>query len=226
MAGREVAHLERLLEGERWALWVAGGTDKPPRYMLHPSAALALGSADTLGEYLEAQANAWWQSELDVRSARGTVRVDRSAGESRAPAEDHAELRFDWLHPAIQQASESFMRAGFHAEAVLAAVNALQEEIRALARSKLDGERLMNAAFSPQGRPRISVADSGTAQGRNIRRGTHQLALGLVAAVRNPAAHGTADLTAAEALEQLAIASSLYRRLDDARDRRERRARP
>lgn len=223
LAAPQVAQFERLLEGEKWALTKTGGKEGPPRYTLHPSAALALDSATTLGEYLEAQANSWWQSELDVVVARIPTPVTRVTKET-APAfsTDHAELRFDWLHPAIHASREPLMRAGHYHEAVLRAVNVLQEEIRTLARSKLDGAALMNVALSPK-RPRISLAEKSSEDGRNIRSGTHHLALGLIAAVRNPSAHGLIDLSPAEALEQLALVSLIYRRLESARKRRDRR---
>jgi hypothetical protein len=58
----------------------------------------------------------------------------------------------------------------------------------------------MSQAFRPED-PRIMVADLRTKNGRNIQRGTHFIAMGANAAIRNPAAH-----------------SFLARRLDDARN--------
>ena len=105
LGAREIAQIERVLDGERWALTKTGGENTPVKYLLHHPAALALGDARTLAEYLEAQANAWWQSEPDLRTAGVPVRTMPPPAKAAAlpppPAEDHADLRFDWLHPAI-----------------------------------------------------------------------------------------------------------------------------
>jgi uncharacterized protein (TIGR02391 family) len=78
-----------------------------------------------------------------------------------------------------------------------------------------DGDDLMNLAFSPK-RPRLAVADLETTSGHDIQRGTHLIALGIVAAIRNPIAHGLVDPGLSEAVEQLSILSFVARRLDDA----------
>lgn len=223
LAGREVAHLERVLDGEKWALTKSGGNGSPVKYLLQPSAALALGAAQTLSKYLEAQANAWWQSESDVRLARISVRT--SAPDEPPPAsglvDEHSELRFDWLHPAIQEASEPLMRAGHHREALLSATAVLREEVRRLGGlAALDGAPLMNAAFGSNKQPKVVVADRRSQTGKSVQQGIHHLALGVVAAVRNPLSHGLIDLTASEALERLAVMSLIYRHLDVASERR------
>jgi hypothetical protein len=141
LKARELAHFERVLDGEKWALMKSGGNGSPVRYLLQSSAALALGTAQTLPKYLEAQANAWWQSDSDVQMARVPVRtlaLDESPLDS-GPVDDHAELRFDWLHPAIHEASEPLMRTGHYREALLRAIAVLQREIRRLGKLRLCG---------------------------------------------------------------------------------------
>lgn len=112
------------------------------------------------------------------------------------------------------------MRAGHHREALLRAAAVLQEEIRRLAGSTLDGAQLMNAAFGSSKQPKVVIANRRTKTGKSVQQGVHNLALGLVSAVRNPASHGLIELTGAEALERLAVMSLIYRHLDVATERR------
>ena len=113
------------------------------------------------------------------------------------------------------------MRANHHTAAVLQATAVLQEEIRRVGRLSLDGADLMNAAFGDRRTPpKIVVANRRTKTGKSVQQGIHLLALGLVAAVRNPASHGLVDLTASEALERLAVMSLIHRHLDVATLRR------
>jgi uncharacterized protein (TIGR02391 family) len=100
----------------------------------------------------------------------------------------------------------------------------LQNEVRRLARSDLDGDALVNLAFS-RAKPRILVADQRTASGRNLQRGTHLLLQGVIAAIRNPTSHRLMALDPAEAVECLATMSFIFRQLDAAGARRERRRR-
>jgi uncharacterized protein (TIGR02391 family) len=107
--------------------------------------------------------------------------------------------------------------AGDHRrEAIERAAVALQDAVRD--RSGLadeDGDRLMNLAFNPK-RPRLAVADLATTSGLNIQRGTHLIAQGIVAAIRNPTSHRLVDPNEVETIEQLAILSFVARRLDEA----------
>jgi uncharacterized protein (TIGR02391 family) len=75
----------------------------------------------------------------------------------------------------------------------------------------------MSQAFRPED-PQIIVADLRTKNGQNIQRGTHFIAMGANAAIRNPAAHSSFHPDVDQAREQLTVLSFLARRLDDARN--------
>lgn len=66
--------------------------------------------------------------------------------------------------------------------------------------------------------PAITLADLSTETGRNIQAGFRFMFMGAVRGIRNPDAHELfTALNAEEALETLAFASMLMRRLDSAR---------
>jgi uncharacterized protein (TIGR02391 family) len=84
---------------------------------------------------------------------------------------------------------------------------------------ELDGSALMGEAFKDSDPP-IALADLTTETGRNIQAGFRFLFMGAVRGIRNPDAHELFKaLDAEEALETLAFASLLMRRLDDAHQR-------
>jgi uncharacterized protein (TIGR02391 family) len=119
------------------------------------------------------------------------------------------------LHPLITEAAEDLWNDGHRREAIGRAAVALLAAVRELSGLDTDGHDLMARAFRPED-PRIVVADLRTENGRNLQRGTHMIAMGLVAAIRNPVSHTLADHDENPAREQLAILSFIARRLDDA----------
>jgi uncharacterized protein (TIGR02391 family) len=83
----------------------------------------------------------------------------------------------------------------------------------------LDGSKLMGEAFADSDPP-IVLADLSTETGRNVQAGFRFLFMGAVRGIRNPDAHELFKaLDAEEALETLALASMLMRRLDAAQVR-------
>jgi len=216
----------RILQGETWALQQRAAVDGAPReYVLSVPAALVLGRVSTLPKYLEAQANAWWPDDggpasppLLLEPPAATLPAASTSASVDAPLTLDASLK--WLHPALTDACSSLLAGGHHREAVQRGAAVLQDEIRRLSRSKLDGDALMSVAFSPT-KPRIAVVPNRrTASGQSIQRGTHLLAMGVIAAIRNPSAHGTVEFSYAEAVECLAMMSFIYRRLDAVSERR------
>ena len=80
------------------------------------------------------------------------------------------------------------------------------------------GRDLMAQAFRPNSPLLLLASAGGSRTSENIQTGYQFLFMGAMAAIRNPHAHEPAeDLIANEALERLAFASFLMRRLDDAR---------
>ena len=74
----------------------------------------------------------------------------------------------------------------------------------------------MNKAFA-ESDPYIVLGDLSTETGRNIQTGFHFLFMGAVRGIRNPNAHAQFEpLGREEGSEELAFASMLMRRLDNA----------
>lgn len=77
----------------------------------------------------------------------------------------------------------------------------------------------MARAFRPEN-PVLVIGDLATETGRNIQAGYHLIFMGAAAALRNPRAHEQfGQMDENEALEELAIASLLMRRLDEVEGR-------
>ena len=119
------------------------------------------------------------------------------------------------LHQLISGAARELWDGGHRREAIQAAAIALLDAVRSQSGLQLDGHDLMARAFNPDN-PRIVIADLRTDNGRNLQRGTRFIAMGAVAAIRNPASHTLASHEEDQAREQLAVLSFVAHRLDDA----------
>lgn len=98
------------------------------------------------------------------------------------------------------------------------AFKALSSRVKEITGSELDGRDLMAQAFRPNSPLLLLASAGGSRTSENIQTGYQFLFMGAMAAIRNPHAHEPAeDLIENEALEGLAFASFLMRRLDDAR---------
>lgn len=147
----------------------------------------------------------------------GRVRAElssRSAVPQVASAHDAA---WRLLHPKVQSISSDRFQAGQYADAVEAAMKALNNEVRALVRSRgapdMDGAPLMRTAFSPKS-PIIVLADLSTQSGKDMQQGYMEMFAGAMMAVRNPKAHDNLVITPERALHLLFVASTLWHTLD------------
>lgn len=120
------------------------------------------------------------------------------------------------LHPLVAEAAGKLWNDGHRREAIGRAAVAVLDAVRTQSGLQSDGHDLMARAFRPEDPP-IVVADLRTENGRNLQSGTHKIAMGAVAAIRNPVSHTLADHDEDQAREQLAVFSFIARRLDDAR---------
>ena len=161
-----------------------------------------------------ALAKAGWHPEGDTLVVGERMRTPtRPRAEPAPDAHPLADL-----HPLIVESCGELWEAGHRREAIGRAAVMLLDAVRdASGLAALDTEPLMSQAFRPED-PRIIVADLRTKNGQNIQRGTHFIAMGANAAIRNPAAHSNAHPDVDQAREQLAVLSFLARRLDDARN--------
>jgi uncharacterized protein (TIGR02391 family) len=198
--------LEELVALDIWLFRAAGGEPGRLRIEFYDHAILQIADDPTLANYFAAQGAAWWPEPDEVRPAPA------HGADDAAP--DLPEL--SWLHPTVLGACPKLFADGHLRECVLSAAIALMDQIRELSGLGLDGSELMQVALSPVKR-HIVVADLATDNGENVQRGTHLIAQGVVAAIRNPNAHRRVELSPPEALEQLAVLSFVARRLDHAR---------
>jgi uncharacterized protein (TIGR02391 family) len=130
---------------------------------------------------------------------------------------DHA-LTPGSLHPLVSAAVEPLFAIEHYAEGVEKAVRALRDLVRVKSGfSSDDGDALMGKALGGKDPP-IIVADLSTDTGKNMQRGTLQLAQGIVARLRNPLIHQTVELEPLEALEMAALISRVVRDVDGVRD--------
>lgn len=125
------------------------------------------------------------------------------------------------MHPAIWAAARLLLRDGHYRQAVLAAAEVLSAQVKArTGRNDVPDTGLWQEVFSaspPQaGKPRLRWPGNAASRDvKNMNEGLRQYAPGVQMTVRNPAAHGAADLTNHQALERLATLSLLARWLDN-----------
>jgi uncharacterized protein (TIGR02391 family) len=123
--------------------------------------------------------------------------------------------RIAMLHPIVQQAANRYIEMDALEVAIFEAFKAVNNRVRELSNLPLDGSELMSKAFQDVDPP-IRLADLSTDTGRNIQAGFRFLFMGAVRGIRNPDAHELfKPLDEEDAIERLALASMLMRRLDE-----------
>jgi len=125
----------------------------------------------------------------------------------------------DLLHPAIINSSLAQYRNGHLRDAVLNAVIAVFDLIRARTGLQLDGKDLVGQAFGTD-KGKLIFSEIETETGRNDQKGFLQIYEGIYTGVRNVKAHSlTHDLNAQKAAQYLVTLSLLARRVDECRVR-------
>lgn len=123
-------------------------------------------------------------------------------------------LSFEGLHPAVVAASADLFADGHFSRAVSEAFKSIEVRVRDLLGAETSGTRLMDDAFGGK-EPRLSISIHEGRSGQDEQAGFHAIFRGVMLGIRNPGAHELAiDQDAQEALEYLALASLLHRRLD------------
>lgn len=126
------------------------------------------------------------------------------------------------LHPEVIKHARNLLLKDDYFHAVFEAAKAYNLAVkRKSGLSGLDGQALMNKAFSSQD-PIIHITPCATETEKNIQDGYRFLAAGLMAAVRNPTAHEPAlsfPVDKQDALDILGLISYLFRQLDKATTR-------
>ncbi len=119
------------------------------------------------------------------------------------------------LHPEIARHASKLYTDGHFANAVEAAVKALNVLVRLRSRLEQDGVPLMEQAFSPKN-PVLKFNAFSDQSDRDEQKGFMQMFCGAVSGLRNPRAHGFIKDDPERALEFIAFVSLLAKLLDEA----------
>lgn len=135
----------------------------------------------------------------------------------QAPALRVAQVRrlgIEGLHPAVIAAASDLFTDGHYSQAIFEAFKALERQVRLLSGLDLYGRDLMTQAFATSGP--INIAVERGQSGKDEQAGFRFIFMGVIQGIRNPKGHELVKQSDAQrALEYLAIASVLFRRLDD-----------
>ncbi|MCX5515276.1 TIGR02391 family protein [Kaistia algarum] len=119
------------------------------------------------------------------------------------------------LHPEIARAASRLYKDGHYANAVEAAVKALNGLVRLRSQLEQDGTSLMERAFSLSN-PVLKFNALVDQSDKDEQKGFMQLFSGAVSGLRNPRAHGFIQDEPERALEFIAFVSLLAKLLDEA----------
>jgi uncharacterized protein (TIGR02391 family) len=118
------------------------------------------------------------------------------------------------LHHEIARAASDLYRDGHYANAVEAAVKALNGLVRLRSGSEFDGTTLMERVFSPNN-PVLKFNSLASQSDKDEQKGFMQMFSGGVSGLRNPRAHGFIHDDPERALEFIAFVSLLAKLLDE-----------
>lgn len=123
-------------------------------------------------------------------------------------------LTIENLHPRVIESAGKLFADGHFSRAVTEAFVSIEVRVRGLLGSENSGTKLMDEAFAGKD-PNLSVARHEGRSGDDEQAGFHALFRGAMLGIRNPGSHELApEQDPQEALEYLALASLLHRRLD------------
>lgn len=120
------------------------------------------------------------------------------------------------LHTEIARAASDLYRDSHYAQAIVAAVIALNDLVRLRSGETLDGTSLMQKVFSPN-TPILKFNDMQDQSNKDEQQGFMMMFSGAVAGLRNPRAHKLIKDDPERALEFIAFVSLLAKLLDGAK---------
>jgi uncharacterized protein (TIGR02391 family) len=124
-------------------------------------------------------------------------------------------LGIEGLHPTVVAVASDLFTDGHYSQAIFEAFKALEGRVRDQSGLEMSGRPLMTQAFADAGP--ITVAVEKGQSGTDEQEGFRFIFMGVIQGIRNPKGHELVSQTDAQrTLEYLAIASVLFRRLDDA----------
>lgn len=158
-----------------------------------------------------------------LRSPFGSNQLDHTEADWKAvPALRRQQLAtvrkvtIDGMHEAVSVAADALFEDGHYSSAVLDALKAVEERVKQLSGVDHSGKKLMGQVFGGA-TPKLDVTTTTGQNAVDEREGFAQLFMGAAQGIRNPRGHGTPIIDSLqEALEYLAVASMLMRRLDRA----------
>ena len=125
-------------------------------------------------------------------------------------------LGIEGLHPEVVAVASDLFTDGHYSQAVFEAFKAVEVRVRRQSGLAGSGQDLMARAFATTGGP-IRVAMESGQSGDDEQEGFRFIFMGAMRGIRNPKGHELVSLKDPQrALEYLALASLLMRRLDDA----------
>lgn len=165
--------------------------------------------------------NRWYQHrEAAQRALAVLVRHDELAEKL---GDNAPRLSASHLHPWVWESAKTLWSSGHYRNAVGAAALAINDLTQSkVGRRDVSEVKLFQEAFSlisaAPGKPRLRIwPNDGSPTYTSFHQGATAFAVGLYSAIRNPSSHAVqAELTANEALEQLAAFSVLARWVDAA----------
>ena len=202
---RRSRQLATLLMEDRFLFRPCGGTidENTQQFRADENFVIELPNVQSIEDYFEVQDRIWYSvprggeiphelidvpqlmPEAEIEAQPAVVVVEppsTSSTRQAAPA-------LQGLHPLIAHACTQLWANGHCREAIGTAALVVRDAVRELSGlDDLDGHPLMAHAFSPK-EPKIVVADLRTVKGRDLQQGTHLLAMGAMAALRNVHAH-------------------------------------
>jgi uncharacterized protein (TIGR02391 family) len=147
----------------------------------------------------------------------GRVRAEVAKDSSATAIVPDPRAAWSLLHSKVQAVAAERFNAGHYADSVEAALKALNNEVRAIARGRgapeMDGAQLMHTAFSPKS-PIIVLADLSTQSGRDMQQGYMEMFAGAMSAIRNPKAHDNVVISSERAIHLLFVVSTLWHTLE------------
>ncbi len=129
------------------------------------------------------------------------------------PTEIKPELE---LHPRVLAASEKLFRDGHFSQAVFEAFKALEEYVRKTSGRNEYGEYLMSKVFNEES-PILKIKYSRPDTDKDEQKGFRFIFMGAMTGIKNPKGHHTIiQRDRAQTLQYLALASLLFKTVDDA----------
>jgi uncharacterized protein (TIGR02391 family) len=127
------------------------------------------------------------------------------------------DVRVAALHPEIRQVADRYIQGGRMEVAIFESFKAVVNRVKTMTGVEGDGGAGMLGQVLSDDNPRLVLGDLSTQTGKDIQRGMRFLFMGAATAIRNPDAHEQFKaLQPEEGFEEVAFASMLMRRLDEA----------